>query len=60
MFELCVKVNLTHRKEWDASTDNIGLISKTGGDECDETDLIYWRINFPRMMSKRDYVYARR
>lgn len=49
-------MDIPHRKTWDSCTDE----AKVFETEEDGTDLVYWRVHFPRLMAKRDYVFARR
>ncbi|XP_067947756.1 uncharacterized protein [Watersipora subatra] len=52
-----IQMNIAHRQHWDTNTDAIEIFDTR---DASQTELVYWRVNFPRLMAKRDYTIARR
>lgn len=54
---LAVHVDTEFRREWDASAVILDVLET---DEESNSEVVYWEMQWPRMMSNRDYVYKRR
>lgn len=55
-----IQVTTTQRESWDSNTDEIVQLVSNKADLAEYFEQVYWRVNFPRPLAKRDYVFARR
>ncbi|XP_064644479.1 phosphatidylcholine transfer protein-like [Lineus longissimus] len=57
--EVCsdVYMDLEYRKKWDSYVKDLYQLDRS--EETGGNKIIYWNVNYPMMMSNRDYVYSR-
>ncbi|KAK3919685.1 StAR-related lipid transfer protein 7, mitochondrial [Frankliniella fusca] len=54
---LAVHVDTVFRREWDSSAVVLDVLER---EPQSNSEVVYWEMQWPRMMSNRDYVYKRR
>lgn len=54
---LKVHIDTEFRREWDSSAVVLDILER---DPQSNSEVVYWEMQWPRMMSNRDYVYKRR